>query len=153
MPKKYTCGSIIPSSCVPYTGKDLKFLALNDQPACDANINEVFDKIGNEIFDINTAIDVTNFNVFCLTGLPSTKTIVNITQANTEKICGIEAQLQALSSQFADLSIGSEQITLNLGCLAAAAAPCQVSTNTYSLVSVLTLLVNEICAIKTELGI
>jgi hypothetical protein len=150
---KSACGTIVPSTCVPYTGKDLKFLSTEDQPACDANMDDIIKKIGDEIFDINNAIDTSTYNISCLTGLPTTPTIVQISQVQTLKICALASQFDALNTQFADLDIANELITIDLGCLSPSAAPCQVSTNTYSLISILTLFKNEICAIKTELGI
>lgn len=153
MASKHTCGTIIPSSCVPYTGKDLKFLSTEDQPACDANIDEVIEKISIAIDTLQDATDVTDYDLDCVEHPVGNKTIVTISQAQNEKICALQAQLTALQSQFAAYDIGTEQITVDLGCLASAAAPCQVSTNTYTLASIITLFANEICAIKDELNL
>jgi hypothetical protein len=150
MPLKYSCGNIIASSCVPFTGKDLKFLSTENQIGCDANVDEVIDKIAIAIDAIQDAIDVSTQTFPCGT-LPTTKTAANVLQAHADKICALSASVTALQTQLASLNIANETITMDLGCLATAAAPCQQSTNTYSLISILTLFKNEICALKTDL--
>jgi len=152
MPGKYSCGNILPSSCIPFTGKDLKFLSVDEQPACDADINDVFDKIAIAIDNLNQATDMATQTLTCGT-LPTTKTVKTILQAHADKICALSATVTALQTQLNSLNVANELITIDLGCLAPSAAPCQQGTNTYSLISILTLFKNEICAIKTELGI
>jgi hypothetical protein len=149
---KSTCGNIVPSGCVPFTGKDLKFLPTEQQPACDADINDVFDKISIAIDNLQQATDMATQTLACGT-LPTTKTVKTVLQAHADKICALSATVTALQSQLNGLDIANELITINLGCLAASAAPCQQGSNTYSLISILSLFANEICAIKTELGI
>jgi hypothetical protein len=152
MASKYTCGIIVPSTCVPYQGKDLKFLSVDDQPACDANIDDVFDKISIAIDNLQQATDMATQTLSCGT-LPTTKTVKTVLQAHADKICALSATVTALQNQIAGQDIANELITINLGCLASSAAPCQQGTNTYSLISILSLFASEICAIKTELGI
>lgn len=152
MASKYTCGTIVPSSCVPFQGKDLKFLSVEEQPACDANIDEVFDKISIAIDNLQQATDMATQTLTCGT-LPTTKTVKTVLQAHADKICALNAIVTTLQNTLAGLDIANELITINLGCLAAGAAPCQEGANTYSLISILTLFKNEICAIKAELGI
>jgi hypothetical protein len=150
---KFRCGSIIPSSCVPFSGKDLSFLTTANQIACDASIDDVIEKVSDKLVEIGNAIDVSDYDTSCLQGLPAYPTLVQISKAHTEAICAISSQVETLIDEFAELDIANEHITINLGCLAPAATSCAVATNTYTLISILTLLKNEICAIKTELGI
>src|ERR1700749_377269 len=124
MALKYTCGNIVPSSCVPFTGKDLKFLSVDEQPACDANIDDVFDKISIAIDALKQATDMATQTLSCRT-LPTTKTVKTVMQAHADKICALSAVVTALQSQLAGLDIADELITINLGCLAPSAAPCQ----------------------------
>lgn len=152
MVSKYTCGKLTPSTCVQYQGKDLKFLSVEDQPECDANIDDVFDKISIAIDNLQQATDMATQTLSCGT-LPTTKTVKSVLQAHADKICALSATVAALQEQIADINVANELITIDLGCLAPSAAPCQQGTNTYSLISILTLFKNEICAIKTELGI
>lgn len=152
MASKYTCGKLTPSTCVQYQGKDLKFLSVEDQPECDANIDDVFDKISIAIDNLQQATDMATQTLSCGT-LPTTKTVKSVLQAHADKICALSATVAALQEQIADINVANELITIDLGCLAPSAAPCQQGTNTYSLISILTLFKNEICAIKTELGI
>lgn len=152
MASKYTCGKPTPSTCVQYQGKDLKFLSVEDQPECDANIDDVFDKISIAIDNLQQATDMATQTLSCGT-LPTTKTVKSVLQAHADKICALSATVATLQEQIADINVANELITIDLGCLAPSAAPCQQGTNTYSLISILTLFKNEICAIKTELGI
>ena len=125
---------------------------MEEQIDCDANMDEVIDKISVAIDDIQSAIDVATHTASCMT-FASPKTVKSILQVHADKICALNASLTALQTQFSSLNIANELVTIDLGCLAPAAAPCQAGTNTYTLISILTLFKNEICAIKTELGI
>jgi hypothetical protein len=150
--RDYSCGTIIPSGCVPFTGKKLNFLPDNQQPACDANINDVIEKVDAALDSIQKAIDVSLHSFDCGT-LQSPKTAAKVLQAHADKICALAASVTALQSIIANENIANEHVTINLGTLAAAASPCQVGTNTYTLISVLNLLVSQIISIKTTLGI
>lgn len=153
MPRRFSCGNVTPSQCVPYTGRNLVFLPLNQQPDCDASINEVFDLISKAILAINTAIDLTNQNNQCLIDVPTNVDVKGMFQIQTNEICQLAAIVTTLQEIVNDLNIANELITIDLGCLAAAAAPCQTGTNTYSLISILSLFANQICVIKNYLGI
>jgi hypothetical protein len=149
---KYCCAQIIPSGCVPYTGKKLKFLADADQPDCDASINEVLDKVSIAIDELKKATDVSAHTAGCLT-LPATKTAKTLLQAHADKICALAAAVTALQTQLAALDISDDLISIDLGCLKTQASNCEIGTNKYKLINLLTLFKNEICAIKTHLGI
>lgn len=149
---RYSCGSIIPSECVPYTGKKLKFLADDAQPACDANINDVFDKLSIAIDSLNKTIDVSSINKQCLV-VPTGTNIKGLAQIQIDKICAIDAKIEALKTQVNSSILGESLVTVDLKCLSSAASPCQVSTNTYKLNAILSILAVEICAIKQYLGI
>jgi hypothetical protein len=152
MRNKYSCASIVPSSCVVYTGSKLAFLSDDEQPECDANLDDIIDKIGDAIDTIKQAVDVTNHVAACMT-LSTPKTVKSVLQNHADKICALDASIQSLVTQWAAFDIANELITIDLGCLAPAAAPCQVGTNTYTLISILNLFRTEICAIKTHLGL
>lgn len=147
---KYPCAAIVASSCVPFSGKKPKFLT--EDLECDANLNDVVDVIGDAIDDLKKAVDVSLHSAPCLS-LTSPKTAANVLQAHADKLCALAATIQSLQTQVAAADVANELITINLGCLAPAAAPCQVGTNNYTLISILTLFKNEICAIKANLGI
>lgn len=149
---RYSCGSIIPSECVPYTGNKLRFLADDKQPDCDANINDVFHLHAIAIDELKKATDVSGINKQCLT-VASGATLKTFLQAQTDKLCAVSAKVEAITSQVNGSLLGDSLVTIDLKCLAAAASPCQVSTNTYKLSAVLNIIVSEICAIKQELGI
>lgn len=150
--RQYSCGDLIASSCIPFTGKDLSFLDGGDQIACDAFLNDVIEEISDAIDIIQTKSDVSTLTASCIT-FTSPRTVKSVFQDYGTKICVLNASLTALTTQVNNLDISTELITLNLGSLAAAAAPCLVSANTYTLVSILQLFANEIIAIKTEIGI
>jgi len=148
----YSCGSIIPSSCVPYTGSKLKFLSDDEQPECDDNINDVITKIGDAIDAIKKATDVATHSMPCVT-LSSAKTVSTVLQDHSDKICALNASISALAEQLASFNAATELVTIDLGCLSAGASPCEVNTNTYTIISLLNLFKTEICAIKSNLGI
>lgn len=153
MSRRYSCGNIVPSQCVPYTGKDLAFLTTDEQPDCDANIDDVFDLVSTAILNIQTAINLTNLNNQCLTGVPTNVDVKGMFQIHTDFICGLDAALSALTTIVNAWNISTQLVVIDLQCLSSAAAPCQVGTNTYSLISILNLFRSEICTIKAFLGI
>jgi hypothetical protein len=152
MATKFKCGSIIPSSCVPFTGKDLSFLTEEEQVACDANINDVIEKISDAIKDIEESIDLSEHTSSCME-FDEPILVKDVLQEHDSKICELDAAIATLQGQLDGLNIANELVTIDLGCLASAASPCQVSTNTYTLIAILNLFRTEICAIKAELGI
>ena len=150
MSKRYSCGTIVPSQCVPFTGKKPAFV--KGDVDCDANLNDIIDLIGNAIDKLQNATDVSAINKRCLE-LPAGSDLKALTQVSIDKICGVEASLNALKTAFENLKIGNEKITIDLKCLKSVAAPCESGTNTYTLSAILNTLVNEICNIKTLLEI
>lgn len=152
MATKFKCGSIIPSSCVPFTGKDLSFLIEEEQIACDANMNDVVEKISDAIKDIEESIDLSEHTSSCM-DFDQPLLVKEVLQEHDDKLCEVDAAIATLQGQFDGLNIANEQITIDLGCLASAASPCQVATNTYTLIAILNLFRSEICAIKAEIGL
>jgi hypothetical protein len=151
--QKYTCGTIVPSSCVPYTGKKLAFLEDAAQPECDANINDVVDKIGAAIKDLKDTIGTAEHDLYCSNYTITDTSVKGLLQAHADKICSIDNYAQNIQNTLNELNVGNYLVSLNLGDLASAASSCEVQINTYQLISVLSLLVAEINAIKTHLGI
>jgi hypothetical protein len=151
--KRNSCGVIVPTSCTQFTGKDLAFLTTDDQPDCDASMDDVIDLISVAIKNIQDAINVTNLNNQCLTDVPIDVDVKGLFQIHTNKICSLDAALTALTTIVNAWNVSTQLVTIDLQCLSASAAPCQVGTNTYSLISILNLFRSEICTIKTFLGI
>lgn len=150
---KYNCGEIIPSSCVPYTGSDLTVLADPASLACNANINDVIKVLDTTLKGVLDGSNLTGLNPRCLTFTPATVTVAGLFQVEIDKICALDASLVALTTQVNNLNIGNEPIVIDLLCLAPAAAPCQSAPNTYTLLAILNTLVNEVCALKSAVGI
>lgn len=145
------CGTVVPSSCIPYTGSKPSFVDEEDFP-CDVNINDVIGEISTEITTILDGEDITELNRRCL---PSaiTGTIKELHQDEIDALCASQAQLDALQTSFDALNIGSELVTLNLGAMTPITNPCSVTINQYSLFYILNTLVTNINLIKTNLGI
>jgi len=150
---KYNCGLIIPSSCVPYTGADLMILTPQTQLACNANINDVIGAFDNAVSGLLTSTNLTGLNPQCLSFDPATINVSGLFQVNINKICALDASLSALQTLFNDLNIATMPIAIDLQCLAPGAAPCLTPPNTYQLQAVLNVMLSEICALKTAVGI
>jgi hypothetical protein len=150
---KYKCGKVLPTSCVPYSGRTLTFLtpfSLDVLP-CDVNINDVIDRIDLALAQLGTGTNLTTLNSLCLSFDPATVTIVGLHQVEITAICALQTSLNTLTETVDDLNIGNEIITINLGCLTPAAASCAVGTNQYSLLSILSLFSNTLCDIQSRL--
>jgi hypothetical protein len=151
---KYGCGQVLASSCIPYTGTDLTVLSSPSLLACNANINDVITVLDSSIKKLMVSNDFTGLNVLCFTSLnPATVTAAQLHQAEITQICGLSASLTTLTNTVNSLNIGSMQIAIDLQCLTPAAAPCLTPPNLYSLLSILNVMISEICALKTAVGI
>jgi hypothetical protein len=153
MARRFSCGKVTPSACVPWTGGDLSFLADDAQPDCDSSINDIVALIDTAITNIQTAIDLTSQNNQCLSSVPTDVDVKGLFQIHTNTICGLSASLATLQETVAAWNVSTQLITIDLGCLSSAAAPCQQGSNTYQLISILSLFASEICTIKAYLGI
>jgi hypothetical protein len=151
---RYKCGSILPSSCIPYTGPTLTFLTEETQLECDANINDVFGAMDTEIKVLKDNTDLADLNLHCLTLAGDEEvTSFNVHQAEIVKICETEADLAALTTQFNNLAIGDESVTITLPeCLVEEAAPCATGVNTYSLLALLNLFAAKLCDHETRIS-
>lgn len=151
--QKYNCGMILPSSCIPFTGSDLTCISSPTLLSCNANINDVIGLIDGVVKKLVDGDNLTTLNVRCLSFDPATVTPVQLHQVEIDKICGIDSSLTALTEQVNALNVGSMQIAIDLQCLASAASPCLTPPNLYPLLSVLNVMISEICALKTAVGI
>lgn len=143
--KTFTCGDILPSGCIVYTGTYPAFMPVEYIP-CDARLDFVIEKFGQTIDGILTSIDLTNLDdQGCLVFDPSTVTVAQITQDIIDKICNHETRITALEQT---IDIGNSLIEIDLGCLASDAAPCEGPPNTYTIEAVLLTLINEVCNLK-----
>lgn len=153
---KYNCGMILPSSCIPYTGTDLTFVSsLQPSPllTCDASMNDVVAAMNTSLTNLVNGNNLTVLNQRCLTFTPATVTPAQLHQVEIDKICALDASLTTLTSVVNNLSIATMPIAINLQCLASAASPCLTPPSTYQLIAVLNVMVSEICALKTAVGI
>lgn len=144
---KYNCGQIIPSSCVPYTGSDLTVLSINETLDCNANINDVIKVLDAKIKILQDDNDFTTLSPRCLNFTPATITNIALHQMEIDEICAAKAQILALQTQFNDLDIGNQLITVDLGCLASSGAACASGTNTYTIRSLFNLVFNTLCTL------
>lgn len=151
--KKYTCGTIIPSGCVPYTGSLPDFIDPDDID-CDANIDEIFDAYGDKIDEILAGLDLTNLTPGCLIFDPATVTSKDLHTLEIEKLCDHETRISDLEEEFTDLNIGNLTVgPVDLGCLATDAAPCEGPANVYSLISLIRLFASELCVVKQAVAV
>lgn len=145
---KFTCPEILPSGCIPYTGEVPCFM---DTEECRIMIDDVLEQTGEQVCDILDQIDLTGLNKLCLDFTPATVTVKALHQVEINKICALDTALTALQAQFEALNIGDELITIDLDCMTPVAAPCDQGTNTYTLLTILTIFRDEICNIKSQL--
>ena len=151
--QKYNCGQVLPSSCIPYTGKDLTCISDPTLLGCNADINDVIFLIDGVVKKLVDGDNLTGLNIRCLTFNPATVTPAQLHQVEIDKICGLDASLTTLTNQVNDLNIATMPIAIDLLCLTPGAVPCLTPPNIYPLLSVLNVMLVEICALKTAVGI
>lgn len=152
---KYNCGSILPSSCIPYTGKDLTILALPTDLSCDANLNDVIEKLDIAIKTLMVSNDFTGLTPIedCIEFNPATVTASQLHALEIAKICELAGELTALQEQLNNLDIGTELITITLPlCLEPLAAPCASAPNEYQLITLLNLFASMLCDHETRIS-
>lgn len=145
--KRYGTGQIFPSSSVLFTGELPQFISADDVP-CDANLDEIIKEMNDKLQDLLDSNDFTELDKKCLDFNPETVKAKELHQKEIDKICSIDAQLSQLIQDVDNLNIGSQHITIDLKCLKPEGDPCEISQDTYTLLSVLNILVNEICLLK-----
>jgi len=150
-PRK-NCGTITPSSCVSFTGKQPTFIATADFP-CDVNVTDVLDLATAEIDKINTGKDLTGLNKRCLVFDPATIDIKGLSQIQIDELCALDASVSAVQSAISNLAIGTELVSVDLGAMTPMSNPCSATVNQYTLFYVLQAFANELNVIKTNLGI
>lgn len=146
-------GPTVASSNILYTGSDLKFLPEPTDLPCNASLNEVLSLFDTAVTNIQTGINLTGLNKRCLVFDPATITVAGLEQVQIDKICALDASLTALTTLVNDLDIATMPIAIDLMCLTPAASPCLTPPNTYQLIAVLNVMISEICALKTAVGI
>lgn len=152
MAVKGTCGTVLASSCVHFTGKDFTFMKEVDALECNASVSDAFDLVNKYMKILVDGNDFTELDKDCLDFDPLTIDAKGLHQLEITKICFLKGQVDALTTQFNDLNIGEEIVTLNLGCLTPDAAACAVGTNQYQLISILQLFASKLCEFETRIS-
>lgn len=142
-----TCGQILSSSCVDYNGPTNQVIK-QDELCCNPSIDDVFILISNKIQEINNKIDLSTFNKKCLSFDKNTQSLKDLEQQQTDLLCTLKSELEALTLKVNGLNASNLTVTLDLGCLKPVASPCLLSTDTYTIYSVLNIFKNEICSLK-----
>jgi hypothetical protein len=143
---KDTCGQTISSSCSFYVGPDLTFVTPEDQVKCDSTVTDVIIKIDKYLKILVDGNNLTDLDKDCLDFDPATVTPAELHQIEITAICVNKGNIESLQEQFETLNIGIETIEIDLpACLKPLAAPCEVGTNTYQLITLLTLFANMLC--------
>lgn len=147
-----TCGTVLASSCVHYTGKDFTFNKPADALECNASVSDAFELVDKYLKPLVDGNDFTGLDKDCLDFDPLTIDAKGLHQLEITEICLLKSQLTALQTQFNDLNIGTEVIAINLQCLTPDAAPCAVSPGQYQLIAVLNVIVSKICELETRIS-
>lgn len=141
---KYKAG-IIPSTSISYQGKDLTFV--NDLD-CDANLNEVIDRIDLSLKKLLEINDLSTLNARNLQFAPATVSNIEVLQALIDQEYTQQTALNTLTATINNFDISSKLIEIDLGDLTPDAAPCAQGENVYSLISLLNLFASEISSLK-----
>lgn len=147
---KNNCGTVIPSTCVIYTGKLPKFFEKKD--VCSIlNINDVFEQYGEKLDILLEQNDVKTLDKKCLGYDQATITIKKLHQIEINEICGLKAKVETLEDLLDNLNIGEQLINIDLKCFEAENLPCQVQNDVYTLISVLNIIISELCDMKAKI--
>lgn len=138
-----TCGTQLPSSCIPFTGY-ISNRVKEDLP-CRPNINDVLTNIQNIIDGIKDSLgDNTALTKECFDFNPATATQQVINQEIITKLCALKTAVEALQEPIDPDTIN---IAVNLLCLLDEG--CDPQT-TYTLTEILTKLITAYCNLLTR---
>jgi hypothetical protein len=138
-----TCGSIIPSGCIGYTGYISTTIA--DSLPCRPNINDIVKKLQELVDQINVTIGDNSTLENCL-GIDSENFVQSdFNEAVAAEICALKALLTGVD---ADIDPNSIKLAVDLLCLLDPTCTPQV---TYTLVEVINKLVTKVCNLETRL--
>jgi len=140
------CGTVVASSCVPYTGNSLTSFA-NDNLPCNPNINDVIKEIDILLTTVKNEISVENVTLQCLENCNcSVNRIDELFNLLITKICELTTRVTTLENTIEN--IGSTTFNVNLDCFN---NPCfNSSNNEHSLIEVINLLLSEVCQLKNK---
>lgn len=147
---RLTCGVVVPSSCVPFTG-DLPDFFVEPAGCSTLNVNDVFEQYGDKLDLLLIQNDVTGLNKRCLGYDAANVTIKKLHQAEIDAICSLDSRVGTLETDVNNHLIGADLVTLDLKCFKSSNAACAVTTDTYTLLSILNILVVELCAAKARI--
>lgn len=136
-----TCGPLVPSSCLPYTGYVSDTIA--DLLPCRPNVNDVLknlqiliDSIQDKLGDNSTLTP----DCFTFTSTASQKTI---NQEIITNLCSLKTQVEALLAG----SIDPDDIDITIDLLCLEDPACAPAPAAYPLTEVLTKLVTNYCSL------
>lgn len=141
-----SCGSTVNSSCVPYTGQDLKSFDKENLP-CNPNINDIIKEIDAIVKLLQTATDVKGVSVSCIDDcVCKDLTIKELFELLIKTLCELTDKVKQLETT--QSNIGLSTFNVDLSCFN---NPCFNSTNSsHTLIEIIMLLINEICQLKNK---
>lgn len=141
--KKSLCGGILSSSCVVWEG-GWNDVIKQEELGCDASVEDVVLKISEDVDDINKELDLSLFNAGDLSFDKNTQKVKDLLQVLASNINNLNASIVTLQNQIDDIVAGNINVTVDLACLSSEIDNCQTPP-TYSLTSILELLINKQC--------
>jgi hypothetical protein len=141
-----TCGTVVASACVPYTGSDLTSFDVDNLP-CNPNINDIFKELDVLIKNLKEEVSVENVELGCLENCNcSVNRIDELFNLIISKICLLQESVTALNEKYDN--IGLAKVVVDLACFN---NPCfNASNNEHTILEILMLLLSEVCQLKNK---
>lgn len=143
--KRDTCGTIVSSSCVPYTG-EIPSIIDEDNLPCIPNINDVILEMSDVIKEIKDYTSLTGINTLCLDdcNCDEDNSHLIILQGILTKLCDLIDRVKALE----EANVLATKFNINLSCFN---SPCiNNSSNEHSLLDIISLFASELCILKNQ---
>jgi hypothetical protein len=146
---RFNCGPTIASACVNYTGQPLKTVLLTSL-SCTPNINDILYQLDSVIFSIKQGLDLTHLKPCKIDFNPEKIQINQLFQIIIDRLSDIQTQLTCLQKDVKSSNILNETINIDLSCLFGGTS-CN-TTNTYTVATLLSTLVTQICQLKNQVN-
>lgn len=147
---KYNCGLTVPSSCIPLQ-TNVEFTSFKkSELSCDPNLNELLHKYDVLLKALQDSIDLTSLDKKCLI---FDKTVIHpndLFQILISTFCDIKDRVIILEDKVNNLDLMTQNINIDLSCLGIPS--CDMDSNSHTVISVLTTLVNGYCELKNSIN-
>lgn len=144
------CTSILPSTCIPFTG-DLPKFFIKKEDCSIVYINDIIEQSGAKIDKLLADTDVSTIDSQCFVYDKNSATTKSLHALELKEICDLKTSVNDIKTIVKNTNISDKEVTIDLRCFKSANAACQIDNDTYTLLSVLNIIIEKLCDHESRL--